>query len=56
MKKLQYALMAIVFLIAGLSAMMWYGEGFDRWSWQICTMMWVADSFLKSKQIDKLEK
>jgi hypothetical protein len=56
MKKLQYGLMIFGFIIAGLSAMMWYGHGVHTWIWQVTTMIWIADGYLKSKQIDKLEK
>ena len=56
MKKVQYALMGIGFVCAGLSAMMWYGQGFHTWCWQIVTMIWIADGFIKQKHIDKLEK
>jgi hypothetical protein len=56
MKKVQYALMGIGFVTAGLSAMMWFSEGFHAWVWQVTTMAWVADSFIKQKTIDKLEK
>jgi hypothetical protein len=56
MKKAQYVCMAIAFIFAGLSAMMWYGEGFHTWCWQVATMIWIADGYLKQKTIDKLEK
>ena len=56
MKKVQYALMGIGFVCAGLSAMMFYGQGFHTWIWQIITMIWIGDGFFKQKTIDKLEK
>jgi hypothetical protein len=56
MKKVQYALMCIGFVFAGLSAMMFYGQGFHAWIWQIITMIWIGDGFFKQKTIDKLEK
>jgi hypothetical protein len=56
MKKVQYALMGIGFVCAGLSAMMWYGQGFHTWCWQIVTMIWIGDGFFKQKTIDRLEK
>ena len=39
MKKVQYALMITGFIMAGLSAMMWYGSGFHAWIWQIVCMI-----------------
>ena len=56
MKKIQYALMGIGFVCAGLSAMMFYGQGFHAWIWQLTTMIWIVDGFFKQKTIDKLEK
>jgi hypothetical protein len=56
MKKVQYALMAMGFVTAGLSAMMWYGSGLNTWIWQIACMTWIIDSYFKQKTIDKLEK
>jgi len=56
MKNFQYALMGIAFLMAGLSAMMFYGQGFSTWIWQVITMIWIVDSFFKQKTIDKLNK
>lgn len=56
MKNVQYALMGIGFLCAGLSAMMFWGQGFHTWIWQIVTMIWIADGFFKQKHIEKLEK
>jgi hypothetical protein len=56
MKTAQYILMAMAFLFAGLSAMMFWGQGFHTWCWQIICMMWIFDSFLKQRRIDKLEQ
>lgn len=56
MKKVQYALMAMGFITAGLSAMMWYGNGFHTWIWQVTCMIWIGDGYFKQKTIDKLEK
>ena len=56
MKKVQYALMGIGFVCAGLSAMMFYGQGFHTWIWQVITMIWIGDGFFKTKRIEQLEK
>jgi hypothetical protein len=29
-------------------------NGFERWSWQLCTLMWAANTYLLEKQIQKL--
>jgi hypothetical protein len=56
MKIVQYYLMLLAFVFAGLSAMAFYGDGFAAWSWQVLTMIWIADGFFKQRTIDKLEK
>jgi len=48
--------MAVAFLMAGASAMMWYGQGVNTWIWQIVVMIWIGVAYLKQKQIDKLNK
>jgi len=48
--------MAFGFVIAGLSAIMWFGHGFHTWAWQVACMAWIVDGFIKQKTIDKLEK
>ena len=32
------------------------GTGFSTWCWQLTTMVWIIDSFLKELRIDKLTK
>jgi len=56
MKIIQYYLMALGFICAGLSAMMFYGDGFHTWCWQLITMVWIIDGFIKTKRIENLEK
>lgn len=56
MKIVQYYLMVLAFMFAGLSAMMFYGDGFAAWIWQVTTMIWIVDGFFKQRTIDKLEK
>jgi hypothetical protein len=55
-KNLERICMLVAFLTAGLSAMMWYGEGIHTWMWQIIVMIWIVVSYLKQKQIEKLNK
>jgi hypothetical protein len=56
MKKFQYAMMAIAFLMAAISACMYYSQGFGYWVWPVVTMVWIGDSYIKQRTIDKLEK
>jgi uncharacterized membrane protein len=56
LKNLEYGCMAVVFLMAGLSAYMFYGSGLDRWVWQVVLMMWIGHAFMFRRQIDKLRK
>lgn len=56
MKTFQYVCMAMAFVFAGLSVMMFWGQGFATWIWQIIVMIWVGDGFIKQLTIDKLEK
>lgn len=56
MKTVQYILMGIGFVFAGLSAMMFYGQGFATWIWQVIAMIWIADGFFKQLTIDRIEK
>ena len=48
--------MLVAFVMAGLSAMMFYGHGFHTWIWQVIVMIWVMVSYMKQNQIDKLNK
>ena len=53
---IQLACLAAVFVCAGLSAAMFYGQGFGTWCWQVLTMYYVGREFIheyraiKSKQ------
>ena len=38
MKTFQLISLGIIFAMAGLSAMMFYGHGFATWCWQLITM------------------
>ena len=54
-KTLYYCGLAIVFVMAGLSAIMFYGQGFATWCWQVLTMFYVAKTFVLSYKLDKLD-
>jgi uncharacterized membrane protein YgaE (UPF0421/DUF939 family) len=56
MKNLENVCMLVAFITAGLSAMMFFGQGFSTWIWQVVVMIWIATCYLKQKQIDKLNK
>jgi hypothetical protein len=28
-------------------------NGFERWAWQLCTLVWVVNSYLLEKEIEK---
>jgi len=47
--------MAIVFVMAAISLVMWYGKGVHFWIWQFNAMMWVGVAFLQKRRLDKLE-
>ncbi len=55
MKNLEYICMAIVFVMAAISLVMWYGKGVHFWIWQFNAMMWVGVAFLQKRRLDKLE-
>lgn len=52
MKNLEYYCMAIVFAMAGLSAVAWFGNEVYAWFWQVVTMMWVVYAFMLKRQLD----
>lgn len=56
MKNLEYICMAVVFLMAAISSVMWYDKGFHTWIWQFNCMVWVGLAFLYKRRLDKLEK
>lgn len=55
MNKFQLACMAIAFLFAGLSAMMFWGQGFHTWCWQIVCMIWIANTFAAERKLAKFQ-
>ena len=48
--------MAITFIMAGLSAMMFWGQGFSTWVWQIIAMLWVISNLEKQMRIESMER
>ena len=56
MKNLDYICMAVAFVTAGISAMMWYGSGVHTWIWQLVCMIWIANSYFQTKRLEKLDK
>jgi hypothetical protein len=58
MQKFVYIMMILAALSAGLSAIlhMVEGHGFSSWIWQLITITWIGDSFLKEKRIERLTK
>ncbi len=55
MIKFSVICMAIAFLFAGLSAMMFWGQGFRTWIWQIVCMIWIANAFFLEMRLSKLQ-
>lgn len=49
-------LMGIAFAMAALSAIMFWGQGFHAWVWQLCSMIWIFNCYIKQKQIDRFDK
>ena len=56
MKSFQTACMAIAFITAGISAVMYFGQGFTTWIWQLICMIWIANSYVLERTVNKLNK
>lgn len=58
MQKIVYIMMILAVVSAALSAIlhMVQGHGFNSWIWQIITIIWIGDSYLKEKRIERLTK
>lgn len=56
MKYLDYACMAVVFILAAISAMCWFGQGVNTWFWQVTTMGWIVYGFMQKFLLDKTKK
>lgn len=56
MRTFDYICMAIAFFFAALSAMVFWEQGFHAWIWQVISMIWIFNCFMKQRTIDKMEK
>lgn len=52
--KVKNVILLLVIISAGGSMLINIQNGFERWSWQLCTLMWAANTYLLEKQIQKL--
>ena len=52
--KIKNVILLLVIISAGGSMLINIQNGFERWSWQLCTLMWAANTYLLEKQIQKL--
>lgn len=52
--KIKNVILLLVIISAGGSMLINLQNGFERWSWQLCTLMWAANTYLLEKQIQKL--
>ena len=53
MKKVNEITMIICFVLAGISAVMCYNEGFRMWFWQVICMAWIGNSYFLTKVINR---
>ena len=44
---IQLFCLATVFAMAGISAIFWYGHGFNTWCWQVLTMIYSGELFIR---------
>jgi hypothetical protein len=56
MKKVQYVLMGIGLSASALSIIFSWGEGFHYVIWPIIATIWILNSLIIQKTLDKLEK
>jgi hypothetical protein len=52
-KQIKNFLMILVVASAGGSLLINLHNGFEKWVWQLCTLVWVANSYLLEKEIEK---
>lgn len=55
MRTFDYICMVIAFMMAGLSLMMFWGQGLAAWIWQVTTMIWVFNCYMKQRTIERIE-
>jgi hypothetical protein len=53
MKKLNEIIMIVTFVLAGISAIMCYDEGFRMWIWQVTCMTWIGNCYFLTKTLNK---
>lgn len=56
MKKLEYVLMVLAIASTLSSIYVNFEGGFDKYSWQLCTLMWVGVAYIKTETIKSLER
>lgn len=56
MKKLEYVLMILVVLSALFSIYINFEGGFHKYSWQLCTLIWIGIAYMKNDTIKYLER
>ena len=56
MRKFEYFCMLVVFVMAGISAVMCYSPNVSTWIWQVLTMTWVSHTFFYRKRLDDYEQ
>ena len=53
--KIKKVILLLVIISAGGSMLINLQNGFERWSWQLCTLMWAANTYILEKQIEKMK-
>lgn len=53
--KIKKVILLLVIISAGGSMLINLQNGFERWSWQLCTLMWAANTYILEKQIQKMK-
>jgi hypothetical protein len=56
MKKLNYVLLGISFVSAIGASILNFNKGFDATIWPVIAAIWIVNSFINVKTIEKLEK
>jgi hypothetical protein len=56
MKKVNYILMVLAFLSAGFSIFLNVNNGYSAWVWQLATMLWIINSFIQQRTIQRYER
>ena len=59
MKKVNYILyilMGLAFLSAGFSIFINANNGYSAWVWQLATMLWIINSYIQQRTIQRYER